>query len=118
VLIAKADPICARTNVKLSSTTVKSNQELARVLPQVAAYERAEAAELSNLVPPASMASDWNQIVIGIRIFSEDTEKAATNLQSGNSATASGLYKAAKKVQDQLAVIAKRNGFKQCGTIA
>lgn len=116
-LIAKAEPICARANAELNSTTIKSRAELARALPQAAAYDQVEATELSNLVPPASMASDWKQIIAGLQTFGDDTDKAGEDLESGSSEAAGSVYAAAKKGHEQLVAIAKRDGFKQCAFI-
>jgi hypothetical protein len=116
-LIAKAEPICARANAELSSTTVRSGSEFARALPQAAAYERAEATELSKLAPPGTMAVDWEQIVAGIRAFAEDTAKVGEYIQSKNPTAATTLYAAAKKDHEHVAAIFKGDGFKECAAV-
>jgi hypothetical protein len=45
--------------------------DFARVYPQVAIYDRTEAAELSKLVPPAAMAQDWARIVNNIKLHAK-----------------------------------------------
>src|SRR5580693_5178516 len=62
-LIAQADAICYKVNVKLASTVITSQRDLAQQLPVLAATERNAAAALSKLVPPASMAADWKVIL-------------------------------------------------------
>jgi hypothetical protein len=111
--IRRGDAICARTNVKLNSTTVKTPQDFARLLPQAAAYDHAEAVELSKLVPPTAMASDWTQVVVGIEKFGELDEKAAEHVLT-NYHLATPILIAANAVQKQWTTIAKRDGFKVC----
>jgi hypothetical protein len=114
VWIAKGDSICTRANTKLSSTTAKTTQDFARLLPQAAAYERAEATELSKLVPPADMANDWAQIVAGIQKFSEFSDKAAEYARVDNVNEAAPVFSAMNKIQQEFTTLAKRDGFKEC----
>jgi hypothetical protein len=112
--IAKADAICLRTNIKLSSTTARTQQDFARLLPQAAAYERAEATELSKLVPPPSMARDWQQIVIGIQKFGEFSARAGEYARVNNFSAALPIATAGNNAQREFVAIAKQDGFKVC----
>jgi hypothetical protein len=112
--IARGDAICARTNMKLKAISVVSTRDYARVLPQAAIYDRIEATELSKLVPPASMARDWMQIVNGYQLFGDYTSRVAEYAQANNFAPATPLTQMGEKVHKHLAAIAKRDGFKQC----
>jgi hypothetical protein len=109
--------ICGRTNVELSSTTANNEQDFARLLPQAAGYERAEARELSKLVPPPAMASDWAQIVEGFQKFSELSARAAEYARVNNFKEAIPIAQAGNTVQKQLTAIAKRDGFKVCSLV-
>jgi hypothetical protein len=114
IWIRRGDAICGRVNAKLSSTTVKTPQDLARLLPQAAAYDRAEAIELSRLVPPPSMRADWQQVVTGLQKFGEFSAKAAAYIEANNSNGSVPAIATANRIQSQLVSIAKRDGFKVC----
>jgi hypothetical protein len=112
-LIAKADPICRRTNDKLDSNPL-TLQNVARIAPEAAAYEKQSAAELAKLAPPASMARDWKAIVDGFQITGEDLAKVGEYAKVKNLKAA--VLSAAKlsNAQHDRAVTASRNGFKDC----
>jgi hypothetical protein len=114
VWISKGDAICASANTKLNSTTVRSTQDFARLLPQAAAYDHTEATELSKLVPPTAMASDWVQIVTELQKFSELSAKAGEYARVNNLSAAKPVTQAGNTAQRQLVAIAKRDGFKVC----
>jgi hypothetical protein len=114
-LIAQADAICASTNAALSASRIKSSSELARILPQAAAYDRAETIQLRKLVPPASMANDWKQILVGVQKFAEATSAVAADAQTNKLAAATRLVAATERTHEQTAAIAKRDGFSDCG---
>jgi hypothetical protein len=115
--IAEAEVICARTNVELDSTKIKTVQDYARVLPQLASYDRIEATELSKIVPPTVMASDWRLIVTGFQKFGEYTERVAEYAEANNFNGATPTYRVAKATHERLAKIAKHDGFKECAVI-
>lgn len=112
--IAKGDAICGQANAKLSSTTAKTQQDYARLLPQAAGYERAEATELSKLVPPRGKTSDWQQILTDLVKFSEFSLKAGEYAQVNNFQAAIPIATAGNKAQLELITIAKNDGFKVC----
>jgi hypothetical protein len=117
-LIAKADAICSRVNAQLASTAIRSTHDYARLLPQVAAYEQTELAELGKLTPPASMASDWQQILASTRTLAGDTAKIAEYAKSNNLKAARALLTTATTAQQQMLATAKRNGFKDCSRLS
>jgi hypothetical protein len=114
VWIKKGDAICAKANAKLDSTTAKTQQDFARLLPQTAAYERAEATELSKLVPPDAQLDDWQRIIVSLQKFSDFSLKAGEYAQVKNFQAASPVIVAANSEQQQLVALAKRDGFKAC----
>jgi hypothetical protein len=116
VWISNGDAICARANVKINSTKAKTQNDFDRVFPQAAAYERAEATELSKLVPPSTMASDWRQIVSDLQKYGEFTAKAGEYAQANNFQGALPIIAAADTTERQLKAVAKRDGFKACST--
>lgn len=114
--IAKGDSICTRANVKLSSTTAKGTQDLARLLPQAAAYEHIEALELSKLVPPSGATGDWQQIVNDLQKYSEFSIRVGEYARVNNLQAAKPIAHAAEETQRALVAIAKRDGFSACAT--
>lgn len=114
VWIARADAICRGTQAKLAATKAKTQADVARLLPQVAAYEREEATELSKLSPPASQAVNWQRIVTGLQKYGELSIKAgeATAAKTINGAVPYIL--AARTISRELTPIIKHNGFRSC----
>jgi hypothetical protein len=113
-LIAAADMICRRVNLKRASIKLSSLADYAHLLPELAAYERAAVAQMRKLVPPASMASSWQ------RLISAGQTVAGGTAAVGEHATASGLREvesqsiAAGKALERSLTLAKREGFKDC----
>lgn len=115
--IAKGDVICAHANAELDSSTVKSLQDLIRLLPQAALYDKTESAELSKLVPPASKAGDWKKIVVGFQVFGEDSDKIAADAAAGNNAAGKAVLLEAEKIHEGIAKLAGHDGFIACSVI-
>jgi hypothetical protein len=115
--IAKGDSICTRANTKLNATTIKTSQDFARILPQAAVYDHNEAAELSKLVPPTAMTTNWAQIIAGIQKFSEYSAKAGEYAKANNIKATTTTLITANKVQAEFAAAAKRDGFKVCSGV-
>lgn len=113
-LIAKADPICARVNAKRASSTIRSREDYARLVPPLAAYEQTAVAELGKLIPPASMASDWKQVVAGAQTLANNTAKLGEYAKANNLAASRTLFSTDAKAQEQMLAAAKRIGFKDC----
>lgn len=101
-------------NTEVAAISVRTVSEDARLIPQIAAYYSAEAAALSKLVPPASMAGDDSRIVNGIQLVSEYLSRSAQELQAGHTSTGGQTLQAAVAVQKQPIAVARRDGFKKC----
>jgi hypothetical protein len=112
--ITKGDAICEQTNKAIDANPIKTQADFARLLPQVALYDKTEAAELGKLVPPASKVKDWRQIVNGYQLFGEYTATVAEYALAGNFAAAKPLVFTAGKIHKRIVAIAKRDGFKVC----
>lgn len=113
-LFARADAICAETNTRLAAVSTNSQQELARVLPQVAVYDTAESLALRKLVPPASFASQWERILADSQLYGEYVGRVAHYAEAHDFKSAGALIGAASEVQTQLIAAAGRAGLKQC----
>lgn len=117
-LIAKADVICRRVNVKFASSKVASQQDLARVSSEIASYERQAFAELSKLVPPTSLANDWAQILTVTHTFADNTAKISEYAKSSNVAAERVLFASSQTIRQQMTATARRDGFSDCGQTA
>jgi hypothetical protein len=116
VWIAEGDAICARANIHRHAQTAKTDQEIARLAPQVSGYDHIEATELSKLVPPTAKAKDWRVIVTDAQKLSELTARFGEYAQTNKIHEAQPMLIAAANVQQQLTTIAQRDGFKICST--
>lgn len=115
--IKKGDAICLQTNSRLSTTTAKTAQDFARLLPQAAAYEHTEASELSKLVPPASEQSNWQHMITDLQKFSELSARVAEYAAANNFPAATPIAAAGNKAQEDMVAIAKAAGFKSCSVV-
>jgi len=113
-LIAKADAICYRVNAERSSNRIRSNQSIVTSVPRLAAYEQKAYAELGRLVPPASIAGEWKQLVAAATALAADTKKVGEYAQAGNSSGAGGSLAASNLDIQKMIAVAHRNGFKDC----
>lgn len=112
--IAKGDTICTRANAKTSALTATSVADFARIFPQVALYNRTEAAELSKLVPPRSFTQDWTQFITELRAHAQYVTEVAQYVQEKNENAAGQPFRLSNVALTQLVAIAKRDGFKRC----
>jgi ABC-type transport system substrate-binding protein len=113
--IARGDAICAHLKAQINASPVSKATDFARVLPQVAAYEQAEQAELSKLTPTAALVNDWKHILSDTRKMAEGTVKLAEYVKSHNNSTVpSSLLRPVRIAHENLAHIAKHDGFTQC----
>jgi hypothetical protein len=117
-LIARADAICYRLNARRSATTIGRPQDYERVVPALASYELAAATEMGKLVPPASMAHDWQQIVAGSRTVAAATGRFHTYAEAKAGTLAHTIDLVLGKGIDELVHAAKRAGFKDCSHFA
>lgn len=117
-LTAKADTICKTVTAKLASKTIKSQQDIARIAPELADFEQTALTDLGKLVPPAELESDWKQFVAGAQTLAENTAKLGEYAKSNNLKAAKGLILSSEAVQKQMVATAKRDGLKDCEQVA
>lgn len=119
--IARGDSICTHLRAQLALLVVRSRQDYARVLPQIAAYGRVALVQLAKLVPPTSKTSDWEQILSATRQWTEDSaklgESAREYAQSEKPILTTQLGKTIRNSVEHLTGIAKRDGFKECSLL-
>jgi hypothetical protein len=115
--LAAGDAICARTNTLLSSVKIRTEKQYGLLLPQAAAYDRAEVAQLRKIVPPTADTADWLLIINNLQKFGEYTQKVAEDMQANNVVGATPLVKAGSALRADVAAIAKRDGFHECAHV-
>jgi hypothetical protein len=119
-LATKADAICKRVNAKIASTNGKVNtiQGIARVAPQLAAFEQVALGELGKLVPPGDLVNDWKQFIAGAQTLADDTGKLGEYAKANNLKAARGLILSSNTVQQQMKTTAKQDGWTECEHVA
>jgi hypothetical protein len=117
-LVAQGDAICYRLNAKRSAITLSRPGDYERLVPPLAAYELAGATEMGRLVPPASMASDWQKMVAGSRTIANATGRFRTYAEANAGKLAHAIDLVLGKGIDELTHAAKHAGFKECSHFA
>ena len=116
-LIAQAEAVCTRVNAKSSALVANNVQEFTRTFPQLAIYNRTEAAELSKLVPPAAMAHVWVRMIDDLQLHSQYVSEVARDLEQKNKIAATRFVQA-NKVIENLVETAKQAGFDHCSKLS
>jgi hypothetical protein len=117
-LTTKANAICKTVTAKLASKTIKTQQDIARVAPELASFEQSALNELSKLVPPAELEADWKAFVSGAQTLAENTSKLGEYAKANDLKAAKGLITSSVAVQKQMTATAKRDGLKDCEQVA
>jgi hypothetical protein len=113
-LIAKGDAICYRLNARRQSTRIEHAKDYEHLIPSLAAYESQGANEMSQLVPPASMAHAWRSIVIGSHTIAEVTGRFHRYSEASNLKLSHQYDVLLGHAIDQVVHNAKHAGFKEC----
>jgi hypothetical protein len=123
--VAEADPICEHTLAKrttansevskVSTSTAKTLAVLARVAPPVAAEEHQAIAQLRALKAPASLNSDWRQLLAGMEVLANDATQIGAHAKASEYKAVLSLTASGRKVREGLIPIAARDGFAYCG---
>jgi hypothetical protein len=116
--ISAGDKICARLNAQLEATPVKGAKTFAVVIPQVAAYERTEVAELAKLVPPPTARDQWEEILTETLQLAENTAALGKTAQTSQFTFKTALVASTAKIRAELLADTKRIGFKECSSNA
>ncbi|MGD1058418.1 MAG: hypothetical protein ABR992_13510 [Solirubrobacteraceae bacterium] len=123
--VAEADTICQQTLAKrtaansevskVSSSTAKTLAVLARVAPPVAADEHHAITLLRALKAPASLNSDWRQLLAGMEVLATDATQIGEHAKAHDYKAIVSLTASGRKVRETLIPIASRDGFAYCG---
>jgi hypothetical protein len=117
-LTAKANAICKTVTAKVSSKSVNTEQQISRVASELASFEQTELADLSKLVPPAELETDWKKFVAGAQTLAENTAKLGEYAKAKNLKAGKTLILSSENTQKQMVVIAKRDGLTACEQVA
>jgi hypothetical protein len=117
-LTAKANAICKTVTAKISSKSIKTQQEIARVAGELASFEQTALTSLSKLVPPTELEDDWKRFVAGAQTLAENTAKLGEYAKANNLKGAKGLIVSSEATQKQMVAIAKRDGLTACEQVA
>lgn len=113
-LTAKANAICKTVTTKLATKNITTQQDIARVAPELASFEQTALTELGKLVPPAALASDWKQFVTDAGTLAENTLKLGEYAKAKALKAARGLIDSSETVQRRMQTTAKRDGIVEC----
>ena len=117
-LTAKANAICKTVTAKISSRSIKSQQDIARVAGELAGFEQTALTNLSKLVPPAELEDDWKKFVAGAQTLAENTAKLGEYAKMNDLKAAKGLIVSSEATQKEMVTIAKRDGLHACEQVA
>jgi hypothetical protein len=117
-LTAKANAICKTVTAKISSKSANTQQQIARVAEELSSFEQTALTNLSKLVPPAELESDWKLFVSGAQTLAENTAKLGEYAKANNLKAAKGLITSSEATQKQMEAIAKRDGLTACEQVA
>jgi hypothetical protein len=123
--VAEADPICKQTLAKrstanaevskVSSSTAKILAVLARVAPPVAAEDHHAITRLQALKAPASLSTDWRQLLAGMEVLANDATQIGEHAKTHDYGAIVSLTASGNKVREGLIPIAAHDGFAYCG---
>ncbi|HEY5261468.1 MAG TPA: hypothetical protein VIJ33_05105 [Solirubrobacteraceae bacterium] len=113
-LTAKANAICKAVTAKLPKKAAGSMQEIARLAGKLASSEQGALTELSKLVPPADLESDWKTFIADAEKLAENTAKLGEDAKSNNLKVAGPLISSSENLEQRMLAIAKRDGIKNC----
>jgi hypothetical protein len=116
-LVTKANSICRRLSARLASTKVTSQEEFARVAPKLSDYEHLAYAELERLVPPASLAHDWQQIVAAGQTLAADTARLGAYAKVNDKISTKKVFLEIQTSHQLLVAFARADGFKDCALV-
>jgi hypothetical protein len=113
-LIARADAICKRLNLRARSITTTSLRTVGTTALTVAGYYRTALTELHKLTPSASMAGAWRALLADIApVPSEATVMGRYALDNDIKSTVR-VETHLGKIQRRRIALARHAGFKDC----
>jgi hypothetical protein len=117
-LVSKANTICKNVTAKFATKSANSVRDIARIAPELASFEQKALTELSKLIPPVALESDWKQFIAGAETLAENTAKLGEYAKANNLKAARGVITSSETAQHEMRAIAKRNGLTKCEQVA
>lgn len=119
-LLTKAEAICKRVGAERAATLshLVSYRDYGALVPRMARYETAAAAELAKLQPPASLAADWAQIVAADRSLTNYLLPYGRDVASRDRHDAGVIARAVIRIQRPMIATVKRDGISDCAHFA
>ncbi|HEV7936797.1 MAG TPA: hypothetical protein VGP18_02090 [Solirubrobacteraceae bacterium] len=117
-LTSKANTICKTVTAKFATKSAHSVQDIARVAPELASFEQKALSELSKLIPPTDLESDWKQFITGAELLAENTSKLGEYAKANKLKAAGEVITSSQTTQQQMQTIAKRDGLTECEQVA
>jgi hypothetical protein len=113
-LTAKADTICKSVSAKVAGKTANTIQAVARTATELSSSEQSALNELSKLVPPTAMETDWKAFIAGAQTLAENTAKLGEYAKSNKLKSARTLIVSSEATAKQMTSIAQKYGIKNC----
>lgn len=118
-LVGRANAICKSFNAQLaaSESTAEKEATLARIAPAHAAIYKAGLVALSKLTPPASLESDWQQMLGATNALVGALTKLGEDAIARDSAAMHAVAAANIRVMAQMTAAARRAGLSECAQV-
>lgn len=117
-LVSDANTLCSHVQAKMKATgAAKTPQEVAEVAKKLASFEQQQLEAMRKLTPPASMASDWKQMIEGAEEITEDAGTLSADIQLKKHNAADEAMKQFGATEKRLAPIVQRDGFTSCAQL-
>lgn len=114
-LVSHANALCTQLKTKVKQVgPAKTTQDLAQLAHKLAGFEQQQLEAMHKLTPPASLASDWKQMIQGAEEIAEAAGALSTDVQLKKDKAASEALKQVGKVEQRIKPIAEKDGFTSC----
>jgi hypothetical protein len=92
----------------------KTTQQLAHAARKLAGFEQKQLEAMRSLTPPASMASDWKQMIEAADEIAASAGNLSTDIQLKKQKQAVQAFKQISEVHEHVVPIIERDGFTSC----
>jgi hypothetical protein len=84
------------------------------VLAELAAYDQAALVQMRKLIPPASVAKDWSQIVFSVQTITNAVYASIPYARAGKLPEIKKFNVPVAKAEEQMRAAARHGGFTDC----
>jgi hypothetical protein len=119
-LMASADRICERLNVKLVASTPSRHATRAQIAQNAFAHavlERQTLAELEALSPPPTLARDWARILQYRRLLAAQLVTLGRAWTTASKQDLLSLAKSKARLHEEMYELARQDGFTACSRV-